>query len=155
MPGHDEQDGTAGYSDARRTRNYAIAARLERTGQRVALARIERERRRLAIEEERILSRPDEPLPMEQGDDGPVIYFRKSFGNRSIPNYGGYQYVAVRTQSERDIWFLTGPKAPRDGMSWDQLLDFIIKDEADDTRPEIWKALEWGAIEWARTIDPD
>lgn len=137
---------------ARERNNNAIAARLERTGQRVALARIERERRRLAIEEARILARPEEPTGdrAEDGDaDGPVVFFRKTFGDRSIPNYGGYQYAAVRTQTQKSArWFLTGPRAKREAMTWDELLDFVVSRETDEAPPKIWVATEWNEVEW-------
>lgn len=130
------------------TRNNAIAARLERTGQRVALARIERERRRLAVEEARILARPEEPAPTDDGD-GPVIYFRKTFGDRAVPNYGGYQYAAVRTQTPKSKrWFLTGPRSPHEAMTWDELLDFVVSRETDEAPPKIWVATEWNEVEW-------
>ncbi len=129
-------------------RNRRIASRLEHTGQRVALARIDRERRRLALEEERILARPDEPTKREgDDDDGPVVYFRKTFGNRSINQGFGYQYAAVRIAG-LNRWFVTGTntRAPSHGLSWDDLLDFILKEE--HVRPVIWVARAWEEVEW-------
>jgi hypothetical protein len=55
---------------------------------------------------------PDEPAP------GSVIGFVKDYGNGTL-----YQYVAVRV--EHAGWFLTGPRAPRDGRSWAAVLQFI------------------------------
>ncbi len=151
MSGNDQEFGINEYGNptGRETvteRNRRIAHRLEHTGARVALARIDRERRRLAMEEELILARPLEPTPTAEDIDGPVVYFRKTFGNRSIPGYGGYQYAAVRTQAAGGIWFLTGPRVPRQGMSWEDLLDFIVKGEHE--RPAIWVASQWSEVEW-------
>lgn len=151
MTGHDEQDGTAYYETAHGTRRYGVstpmtrsawAAALEHTATRVALARIDRERRRLAAEEEWILSRPEEPQPGEDGD-GPVVYFRKRFGNASVASDFGYQYAAVYVSGMRR-WYLTGPRAPRDGMSWPDLVDWVAKDELE--LPAIWVATDWSAV---------
>lgn len=153
MPGHDPQDGTnAGYDEFRTTRRHPIstpgtrqerAAALEHTATRVALARIDRERRRLAAEEEWILSRPAEPKPGEDGD-GPVIYFRKRFGDTNIGEGFGYQYVAVYV-SGMQRWFVTGPRSPRcGGMAWLDLVDWIAKDELE--LPAIWLATDWSAV---------
>lgn len=145
MPGHDPQDGTADYEDghpdwvrARRLRARAI----EHTPHRVALARIDRERRRLAEEEERILSRPEEPTESPDGD-GPVVYFRKTWGNDKIPDGGGYQYAAIRIAGMHR-WYLSGPRAPRDGMVWPSLVEWAERDEP--SRPLFWVATDWRAI---------
>ncbi len=151
MSGNEQEFGTNEYGNptGRETtteRNRRIAHRLEHTGTRVALARIDRERRRLAMEEELILTRPVEPMPTAEDIDGPVIYFRKTFGNRTIPEYGGWQYAAVRIQSSKGLWFLTGSRAPHSGMSWEDLLNFIVKEEHE--RPTIYVATQWNEVEW-------
>lgn len=120
----------------------AQARRTEHTGARLALARIDRERRRLAEEEERILSRPAEPLPGDDGD-GPVVYFRKRFGNPNTPEGKGYQFVAVRVETGK--WFLSGKRRTREVYSWEELLDFAERDET--TPPVIWVADDWSTLE--------
>lgn len=120
----------------------ARAAALEHTATRVALARIDRARRKLEAEEEWILSRPAEP-DVTQYDDGPVVYFRKKFGNPNIPADAGYQYVAVYVAGMKR-WYLTGPKSPRVGMAWLDLVDWAAKDELEV--PTIWLADGWRAV---------
>lgn len=118
----------------------ATVSRLEHTGARVALARIDRERRRLALEEELILSRPDEPIA-EDGD-GPVVYFRKTFTDRS-PEGQGYQYVAVRVAGINK-WFLSGNKAKTAGYTWEELLHWVSYQESE--MPPIWLASAWEEV---------
>lgn len=116
---------------------------LEGTHHRMTLARIERERRRLDREEERLLSLPAEPEPAEGETDGPVIYFRKTFGNKNIPDGLGWQYVAVRVGSEiaKKRWYLTGTNRAQGAMLWSELLDFVCHKE--DETPVIWVATSW------------
>lgn len=116
----------------RRTRQ-----RLDGTAHRLALARIDRERRRLALEEELLLSRPEEPT--SDDGDGPVVFFRKQFGN---PGGDSYQYVAVYADAG---WYISGKRHPAaGGLSWSQLLDYAYRDE--DQSPVIWKATEYEQI---------
>jgi hypothetical protein len=148
VTGHDPQDGTADYDDGHpdwvraRRAERARVSRIEHTATRVALARIDRERRRLAQEEEWILSRPEEPLPGDDGD-GPVVFFRKTFGNAKIPDGRGYQYVAVYVAGMQR-WYVSGKNSPRDGMRWLDLVEWAARDEPG--LPTLWLATEWSAV---------
>lgn len=148
MSGNEQEfEAQEDYLSTRRSRvstpesRRARAKALEHTASRVALARIDRQRRQLAIEEEMILSRPEEPIVDHQGtDDGPVVYFRKRFGNASIPDDKGYQYVAVRIAGT-GRWHTSSHRLGSHGMLWEELLDFAAKEELEP--PRIWIATDW------------
>lgn len=86
-----------------------------------------------AKEAERWEKRPKAPRAGKRG--ARVIWARKSFRGGEKK----YDYAAVYAKGTRK-WFLTGERAPRDGMTWDQLLEHLFHD-TDDV--EVWNAVTW------------
>jgi hypothetical protein len=69
-------------------------------------------------------------LPVEPSRHGhlQVVTFEKTFGKR----YGtGYQYAAIRPAG-KTAWSVTG-KTELNGITWDELVDFILSDEVTFT----------------------
>lgn len=91
-----------------------------------------------------LASLPDEPETPEDGD-GPVIYFRKRFGDAErLEHEDGYQYAAVRSG---DRWWVTGGRSRRlAGLTWRELLAFIYMGETGATSPVIWIAVGWDKL---------
>jgi hypothetical protein len=85
----------------------------------------------LGDEVAKLKDRPDEPTEL-----GAVVRFTKTFGHSSKD----YDYAAIKAGDER--WYITGAASPQ-GLSWDQLLDFIEEtDELDVSRADRWKTLK-------------
>lgn len=97
-----------------------------------ALDRIDRRIAALERERVRIESLPGEPVV--DGDETPVIYFRKTFNG--IRNY---DYAAIKVSN--GLWYTTGPSSPK-GYSWDELVEFITQGE----EVQIYVATEWTEI---------
>lgn len=103
----------------------------------VRLARLHQTKERIEAEILRLASRPEEPTADD--DDGPVIFFRKTFGNPDK----SWTYAALRIPS-LGCWVLTGAKHQGKSFTWQGLLDFIENSEAE--MPEIWLATGWDQI---------
>lgn len=106
-------------------------------------ARTEALQRQLAALADQIAvlnDRPEEPV---FEDDNAVISFQKRYNGRS--HYTGrdavwtYSYAATRINSIGK-WLMTG-KTGASYFTWDELLDFIEKNEAE--RPAIFLATSW------------
>jgi hypothetical protein len=123
----------------------AQKGKLNMENEEVLRRRIERARRDIDEFTERLTwleSLPEEPETPEDGD-GPVIFFRKRFGDAQelfLPE-GGYQYAAVKC--EPDKWFITGKHKIDGGLTWRELLAFIFMKETEETSPAIWIATNW------------
>lgn len=93
-------------------------------------------------------SLPTEPDIPEDGD-GPVIYFRKTFGDvEKVEKNEGSQYAAVRVDTGTDAhWFITGSKRMSAmALTWRQILAFVFMGEIAETSPRIWIASGWDAL---------
>lgn len=75
-------------------------------------------------------------LPGEPDNDPNVIWFEKTFGGNRA-----FTYAAVKAGD--GYWYTTGPKTPKSYL-WQQLIEWIYQDEADE--PEIWLAGEFETI---------
>lgn len=98
------------------------------------LDRLQAQIEALQKEQVRIAALPQEPTL--DGDDTPVIYFRKTFGGTRA-----YDITAVRC--ENGLWYCSGSRSPN-GATWDQLVDYI--GQAEPELPKIIVATEWTEI---------
>jgi len=70
-------------------------------------------------------------------EDGQVIVFSRTFGNRSDTIY---YYTAVKSGG---LWYTTGKE--RAAWSWERLVGFHLSKCADEGQ-EIWVATEWETL---------
>jgi hypothetical protein len=92
-------------------------------------------------------SLPVEPKPGDD-NDGPVIFFRKSYGNvERFTNGTAWQYCAVYVSDAdygQGAWFVTGGnKVGLNHVKWRELIAFIFMHETAETNPVIWVATGW------------
>lgn len=74
--------------------------------------------------------------PTEPDEDNAVVSFTKTFGGARE-----YNYAAIKAGDDK--WYITGAASPQ-GLSWDQLIDFIeeSEDEAQLSKADKWKTLK-------------
>lgn len=83
-----------------------------------------------------------EALPPEPADADAVVWFQKTFGDTSTKPY---TFAACRIEiTNPRRWYLTGRTTRIGGYTWEELLDFIAKQEP--SMPAVYVVNEWGRL---------